>query len=253
MTTRAEVRLGAGLLEGRGQRRRRRGGSGVPARQQRRARRTWCGCSGRAPTRPCRRARRSSRRRTPSAADTARAPAGCVGHEAEVPERAGLAQQDRRVVFTAAVRAHAGGAGQGSERARRSRCSRDRRRRLQRCGWRRATRRGGRGRRGSRAPWRPPTTSALELDMPAARGRSLANARSAPSGAPGKFVASRRRGHLHVRAPSRCAARPGVCSREPQADVVLHVDDAQAAVVARRGGDARSRAAPPRRATSPPA
>ena len=37
-----------------------------------------------------------------------------------------------------------------------------------------------------------PTTSALELDMPAARGKSLANTRSRPSGAPGKFCASRR-------------------------------------------------------------
>ena len=36
------------------------------------------------------------------------------------------------------------------------------------------------------------TTSALELLMPEARGRSLDRTMSAPSGAPGKFAASRR-------------------------------------------------------------
>ncbi len=36
-----------------------------------------------------------------------------------------------------------------------------------------------------------PTTSALELDIPDARGRSLANAMSAPRNGPGKFCARR--------------------------------------------------------------
>ena len=35
------------------------------------------------------------------------------------------------------------------------------------------------------------TTSALELDMPEARGKSLAKAMSAPRRAPGKFCAIR--------------------------------------------------------------
>ena len=169
-------------------------------------------------------------------------------HEAELAEVPGPARHDGGVVFAAAVRADAGGAAQRRRSPCRSRCSRNTTptSSVDRSTARHSARSAKRA-RAARAV-ATATTSALELDMPAARGRSLAKTRSRPSAAPGKLLRQAPRHDLHVRRPAREGARPSSAGSMSGVDARPHVAHAHPAIGRAVRRPRRSRAAPPPRA-----
>ena len=112
-------------------------------------------------------------------------------HESIQADVIGLAREDRGVIFAAAVRADAGGAGKAREVQSVLDAPEIPREILDPARDAGAIRRDRAGPRARSSASATPTTSALELLSPEARGRSLAIAMFAPSPQPGKLRKNR--------------------------------------------------------------